>query len=150
MFDVSFVSAAQVDRFGNLNITVIGEHDQPKVRLVGCLAQPELYAFVRRPIIVVDLDRRTFVEQVDFRDQLRSQERRCRARRTGSPRPRARRAVFTDKAVFDFSESEGEMRLVSLHPGVDDRRGAGQHGISSSYPRDDARKPRRRPRIRCA
>ena len=117
MFDVSFVSAAQVDRFGNLNITVIGEHDQPKVRLVGCLAQPELYAFVRRPIIVVDLDRRTFVEHVDFVTSFGHRRGGVVRAELDLPGP-GPSAVFTDKAVFDFCEGQGEMRLVSLHPGV--------------------------------
>ena len=65
-FDVSFDSAPQIDQYGNLNITAIGEYKRPKVRLVGCLAQPDHFAFVKRPIIVTDLKKRTFVEKVDF------------------------------------------------------------------------------------
>jgi glutaconate CoA-transferase subunit B len=115
-FDVSFESAAQVDRYGNLNITRIGPVDHPKVRLVGCLAQPEHLAFVKRPIIVVDLSPRVFVENVDhvtsfgFGSQTRSRESLGYA--GGGPA-----LVVTDHAVFDFTE-EGRMRLHSLHPGV--------------------------------
>lgn len=65
-FDVSFESAAEVDQYGNLNITLIGDAKHPKPRLVGCLAQPEHLCFVRRPIIVCDLSRRTFVEKVSY------------------------------------------------------------------------------------
>src|SRR5690606_214675 len=51
-FNVCFNSAAQIDRYGNMNITAIGDYRKPKVRLVGCLAQPEHAAFVRRPYVV--------------------------------------------------------------------------------------------------
>ena len=55
-FDVSFESAAQVDRYGNLNITRLNHPDGSiKTRLIGCLAQPEHLAFVKKPIIMVDL-----------------------------------------------------------------------------------------------
>ena len=115
-FDVSFESAAQVDRYGNLNITRIGPADHPKVRLVGCLAQPEHLAFVRRPIIVVDLSPRVFVERVDhvtsfgFGDETRT--RASLGYTGGGPS-----LVVTDCGVFDFTE-EGRMRLRSLHSGV--------------------------------
>ncbi len=115
-FDVSFESAAQVDRHGNLNITRIGPADHPKVRLVGCLAQPEHLAFVQRPIIVVDLSSRVFVEAVDhvtsfgFGDGVRT--RASLGYAGGGPS-----LVVTDKCVFDFTE-DGEMRLVALYPGV--------------------------------
>lgn len=116
-FDVSFESAAQVDRYGNLNITVIGDPAHPKARLIGCLAQPEHLAFVRRPIIVCDLSRRTFVEKVDFITSVgHGGGERSRAD-WGLPGPGPVAAV-TDKAVFDFEEGSGRMRLRSLHPGV--------------------------------
>jgi glutaconate CoA-transferase subunit B len=115
-FDVSFESAAQVDRYGNLNITAIGDYTKPDVRLVGCLAQPEHLAFVRRPIIVVDLDKRTFVEQVDFVTSVGHRVRGTPRREFGLPGP-GPALVVTDKAVFDF-KADGAMRLRSLHPGV--------------------------------
>ncbi|WP_137389520.1 CoA-transferase subunit beta [Rhodoligotrophos defluvii] len=115
-FDVSFESAAQVDRYGNLNITAIGDYARPDVRLVGSLAQPEHLAFVRRPIIIVDLNRRTFVEQVDF---VTSVGHRVRGTPRGEfglrgPGPAL---VVTDNAIFDFG-GDGGMRLRSLHPSI--------------------------------
>jgi glutaconate CoA-transferase, subunit B len=113
-FDLSFESAAQIDRRGNLNITRIGTGDPPSVRLVGTLAQPEHLAFVRRPIIVADLSPRVFVEAVDyvtsygFGDGVRS--RASLGYQGGGPA-----LVVTDQAVFDFTEA-GTMRLLSLHP----------------------------------
>lgn len=117
-FDVSFESAPQVDRFGNLNITQIGEPGtDPKVRLVGCLAQTEHLAFIRRPIIVTDLSRRGFVERVDFvtsrghvRDGVTRDD-------LGLPGPGPELCV-TDKAIFDFATPDRSMRLRSLHPDV--------------------------------
>lgn len=121
-FDVSFESAAQVDRFGNLNITRIDHPDgRLKTRLIGCLAQPEHLAFVRKPIVVVDLSPRVFVEAVDYVTSFGH-------RRHGVTRDRYRlpgpgpQLVVTDKAVFDFQGEGGgqggEMRLRTLHPGV--------------------------------
>jgi len=115
-FDVSFESAAQIDRYGNLNITRIGVGETPTVRLVGCLAQPEHLAFVRRPIIVADLSSRVFVEKVDYvtsfgyGDGVRTRE--SLGYDGGGPE-----LVVTDMALFDFTPS-GRMRLTSLYPGV--------------------------------
>jgi len=116
-FDVSFNSAAQLDRYGNMNITAIGDYRKPKVRLVGSLAQPEHFAFVRRPILLMDLDARSFVEKVDFITSAGhlsgGNSRREAGLGEGGPS-----LVVTDKAVFDFAENTREMRLKSLHPGV--------------------------------
>lgn len=119
-FDVSFESAAQIDRHGNLNITRIGAGDVPDVRLVGCLAQPEHLAFVQRPVVVMDLSRRSFVEEVDHVTSrghgVGAGSRAALGYRTAGPS-----AVVTDRCVFDFDE-DGRLRLRSLHPGqgVDD------------------------------
>ncbi|WP_150463190.1 CoA-transferase [Nesterenkonia ebinurensis] len=115
-FTVSFESAAQVDRWGNLNITAIGAAEAPDVRLVGTLAQAEHLAFVERPIIVVDLSSRTFVEEVDvissFGHASTQGSRRQLGYSTGGPA-----LVVTDLCTFDFT-GQGLMRLNSLHPGV--------------------------------
>ncbi|PSC04907.1 hypothetical protein SLNSH_10640 [Alsobacter soli] len=134
-FDVSFESAAQVDRYGNLNITAIGEYAQPSVRLVGCLAQPEHLAFVRKPIIVVDLDRRTFVEQVDFVTSVGHRVRGTPRSEFGLPGP-GPALVVTDKAVFDFG-AEGAMRLRSLHPGVSAEDVLSRMGFEPALPQGD-------------
>ena len=116
-FDVSFNSAAQLDRYGNMNITAIGDYRNPKVRLVGSLAQPEHFAFVRRPLLLMDLDARSFVEKVDFITSAGhlsgGNSRREAGLSEGGPA-----LVVSDKAVFDFAEDTREMRLKSLHPGV--------------------------------
>jgi glutaconate CoA-transferase, subunit B len=116
-FDVSFDSGAQIDAFGNLNITAIGDYARPKVRLVGCLAQPEHFAFVPRPIVMMDLSRRAFVEKVDFVTSV-GHARDGRSRESWGLAPGGPHLVVTDKAIFDFRSPGRSMRLRSLHPGV--------------------------------
>lgn len=115
-FDVSFESAAQVDRYGNLNITRIGIGQTPSVRLVGCLAQPEHLAFVRRPIILADLSKRVFVENVDHITSF-GHGNGVVSRASLGYLQSGPSLVVTDRCVFDFTEA-GQMRLRSLHPGV--------------------------------
>ena len=65
--DVGFLGAAQLDRYGNINTTVIGDdYGRPKVRLPGAGGAPEIAASCREVIVVVRHDRRAFVEKVDF------------------------------------------------------------------------------------
>lgn len=116
-FDVCFDSAAQIDQFGNLNITAIGDYRKPKVRLVGCLAQPEHLAFVPRPIVVVDLDKRVFVEKVDFITSVGHYKGGRSREEVGLPAG-GPQIVVTDKAIFDFEPESKRMRLASLHRGV--------------------------------
>ena len=116
-FDVCFDSAAQIDRYGNLNITAIGDYRSPKVRLVGCLAQTDHLAYVRRPIIIADLSKRTFVSRVDFVTSvgyLDGGDSRARA----GLEPGGPCKVITDMAVFGFNAESKEMQVESLHPGV--------------------------------
>lgn len=116
-FDVSFDSAPQIDQYGNMNITAIGDYRRPKVRLVGCLAQPEHLAFAKRPIIVTDLAARTFVEKVDFvtsAGYLDGGNARMEAG-LGDGGPWR---VITNKAVFDFEPGTKRMRLIETYPGV--------------------------------
>lgn len=116
-FDVSFDSGAQIDRYGNLNITAIGDYRRPKVRLVGCLAQPEHFAFVRRPVVMMDLDRRSFVEKVDFVTSV-GHARDGKSRQEWGLGEGGPQIVVTDKAIFDFDTPDKSMRLRSLHAGV--------------------------------
>src|SRR5207253_739633 len=68
--DVGFLGAAQIDRFGNLNSTVIGEYDRPTVRLPGAGGAPEIAAHCRETIVMLRQSRRAFVEKLDFRSTV--------------------------------------------------------------------------------
>jgi glutaconate CoA-transferase, subunit B len=117
MFDVSFDSAPQVDRFGNLNITAIGDYRKPSTRLIGCLAQTDHFAYVDRPIVLTDLKKRTFVEQVDFITSV-GHLRGGTSRVDAGLHPGGPWRVVTDKAIFGFHETTKEMQLLSIHDGV--------------------------------
>lgn len=116
-FDVSFDSAPQIDRFGNLNITAIGDYRKPKVRLIGCLAQTDHFAYVRRPIVITDLKKRAFVERVDFITSVGHLDGGTSREQAGLD-PGGPWRVITDKAIFGFDERSKEMELLSIHPGV--------------------------------
>lgn len=115
--DVGFLGGAQIDRYGNINSTVIGSYKTPKVRLPGSGGACDIASNVRRIIVITPHEKRRFVEKVDFRTspgfvdgkqnwkQLKLQG--------GGPY-----AVITDLGVMKFDDTTGEMTLVSLHPGV--------------------------------
>lgn len=116
---------AQIDRFGNVNNTVIGSLDEPRVRLPGSAGMPDLSCLM--PIIYLwstTHDRRTFVERLDFRSGLGwgdGGDHRARLGLPGGPR-----LCVTNLCVFDFHPVSRSMRLASVHPGVsvDDVRDA--------------------------
>ena len=88
--DVGFLGAAQIDKFGNINTTIVGgDYGHPKVRLPGAGGAPEIAASCREVIVVVRQSRRTFVEQVDFITSVGygDRPRRPRAARPARTRP---------------------------------------------------------------
>jgi glutaconate CoA-transferase subunit B len=99
--DVGFLGAAQIDRHGNLNSTVIGDYDAPKVRLPGGGGAPEIATSVADVFVMLRHSRRAFVEQLDF---------------TTSRGDRVR-VVVTDLGVLE--PREGELTLTRVHPQVD-------------------------------
>jgi glutaconate CoA-transferase subunit B len=117
LIDVGFLGAAQIDRFGNINTTVIGDYAHPKVRLPGSGGATEIAAHARRTLIVAKLGPRTFPEQVDF---VTSPGHRYR----GTPRAEFRMpgqgpvTVITDKGVLEADRKSGELVLAALYPGV--------------------------------
>jgi glutaconate CoA-transferase subunit B len=102
--DVGFLGAAQIDRHANLNTTAIGPYDEPKVRLPGAGGAPEIAASAKEVIVIVRHSKRTFVEQLDFVTSL--------AHREGHT------VVITDLGVLRPG-ADGELELVSVHPGVE-------------------------------
>lgn len=110
--DVGFLGGAQIDRRGNINSTVIGDYDDPKVRLPGSGGACEISSNVERTLIITPHQRQRFPEEVDFITspgyiEGGREEHGLR----GGPE-----AVITDKAVMGFED--GEMVVESLHPGV--------------------------------
>jgi glutaconate CoA-transferase subunit B len=115
--DVGFLGGAQIDKYGNINSTVIGSYGSPKVRLPGSGGACDIASNVKKIIIVTPHEARRFVEKVDFRTSpgfvngkdawkgLKLQG--------GGPY-----AVITDLCTMKFDQDSGEMMLVALHPGA--------------------------------
>jgi len=117
LIDVGFLGGAQIDRFGNLNTTVIGEYARPRTRLPGAGGASEIAALARRVLIVMPHQRRSFVERVDFVTSpgfLTGGDARAKLRVPGG----GPEAVITELGALRFAADTHEMELVSLHPGV--------------------------------
>jgi glutaconate CoA-transferase, subunit B len=106
--DVGFLGAAQIDRHGNLNSTVIGPYDSPKVRLPGAGGAPEIATSVRDVFVMLRQSPRTFVERIDFVSSVGARV----------------RVVVTDLGILE--PRGGELTLTRVHRGVtvDDARAA--------------------------
>ncbi|MDH5748620.1 MAG: hypothetical protein OEY85_04840 [Rhodospirillales bacterium] len=113
--DRGLLSAAQVDRFGNLNSTVIGDYAKPKVRMVGSGGAHDIALLAREVIIMMPHDPRRFVPEVDFITSpgLWSGEKGPEGRR---PRGRGPTCLMTPRARFTFAA--GELTLDALADGV--------------------------------
>ncbi|MBV9086160.1 MAG: CoA-transferase subunit beta [Acidobacteriaceae bacterium] len=113
--DIGFLGAAQIDRFGNINTTVIGgTYRKPRVRLPGAGGAPEIATAAKQIAIIVKQSRRNFVEKLDFvTSSGYSQTSGPDGRRQG----RGPTTVITDLCIMN-SDATGELTLTSLHPGV--------------------------------
>ncbi|WP_199435360.1 CoA-transferase subunit beta [Qaidamihabitans albus] len=117
--DVGFLGAAQLDRFGNINTTVIGtDYANPKVRLPGAGGAPEIAASCREVFVVVRQSRRSFVEKVDFVTSFGHGRGRGDRERLGLPGA-GPTLVITDLGVFRPDPETSELVLSQLHPGVE-------------------------------
>lgn len=113
--DLGFLSAAQIDRYGNLNSTVVGGYEEPKVRLPGAGGAPEIATSAGEVIIMLRHSERAFVPSVDFVTSVGFG-------RGGEGRPeragRGPTVVITDLGVLRPDQSSNELTLVATHPGV--------------------------------
>ena len=117
LIDVAFLGGAQIDRFGNLNTTVIGDYAKPKVRLPGSGGACEIAIHARQILVIMRQAPRSFVETLHFRTS---------PGHSGDPvHDRARgwwgsgpTSVVTDLGTYGFDQDTGEMTLMTMHPGV--------------------------------
>jgi glutaconate CoA-transferase, subunit B len=117
--DVGFLSGAQLDRFGNINTTVIGDdYADPKVRLPGAGGAPEIATSCREVFVVVRQSRRSFVDQVDFVTSVGHGRGPGDRERLGL-RGAGPVLVITDLGVLRPDPDTRELTLTELHPGVD-------------------------------
>jgi glutaconate CoA-transferase subunit B len=118
--DVGFLGAAQIDRFCNINTTVIGTYDDPKVRLPGAGGAPEIAAASREVIVIVRQSKRSFVEKLDFVTSIGhggGSGTRERLNFSGA----GPTVVITDLGVLRPGP-DGELELAAIHPGVEVER----------------------------
>ena len=115
--DVGFLGAAQIDRFGNLNSTVIGEYAHPTVRLPGAGGAPEIATYAREVLVVMKQSPRSFVPSLDFRTSCGYLEGYGTRRSRGCPGA-GPSAVITDFGVLKPEPQTQELQLVALYPGV--------------------------------
>lgn len=116
--DVGFLSAAQLDRFGNINTTVIGDYDHPKVRLPGAGGAPEIAASCREVYVVVRQSRRSFVDRVDFVTSFGHGRGKGDREKLGL-HGAGPTLVITDLGVFRPDPGTAELVLCLVHPGVE-------------------------------
>ncbi len=112
-----FLGAAQIDRYANLNTTVIGSYDDPKVRLPGAGGAPEIASFCSRTLVMLRQNPRTFVEQLDFLTSVGFCEGGDSRKDLGVP-GRGPQAVITDLGILEPDPQTRELVLTKVHPGV--------------------------------
>jgi len=113
--DVGFLGGAQIDRFGNINATVIGDYAKPKVRLPGSGGSQEIAAWANRCYIITPHQKRRFPEKVDFRTSAGFLNGRAEREASGV-RGKGPLVVVTNLGLLEPDES-GELILTALHPG---------------------------------
>jgi glutaconate CoA-transferase subunit B len=117
--EVGFLGAAQIDRFANINTTVIGgDYDHPKVRLPGAGGAPEIAASCGEVIVIVRQSPRAFVEKVDFITSVGHGDGPGSRERLGL-RGRGPTKVITDLGILEPDPETCELVLTHVHPGVD-------------------------------
>lgn len=119
--DVGFLGAAQIDRFANINTTVIGDYAHPKVRLPGAGGAPEISSNAKEVLVIVRQTKQAFVETLDFVTSVGYLSGGDARERAGI-RGRGPSAVITDLCILRPDPVSRELRVASVHPGVSRER----------------------------
>ena len=114
---VGFLGGAQIDRFANLNTTVMGDYQHPKVRLPGGGGAPEIATHCGEVFIIMQHSRRSFVDKLDFMTSLGHGEGGGHRQRLGV-KTRGPTRLITDLCIFEPDPETREMTVMSSHPGV--------------------------------
>jgi len=123
--DVGFLGAAQIDRFANLNSTVIGDYARPKTRLPGAGGASEIATHAKQTFVVLKQSRRSFVPRLDFRTSAGFMEGHGSRARTGAPGA-GPQVVITDFGILEPEPASQELQLVARYEdvNVEDARAA--------------------------
>ena len=118
MIDYAFLGGAEVDMYGNINSTVIGDHDSPKVRLPGSGGANDFGSLSWRTIIIARHDKAKLPERVSFITTPGYIEGPGAREKAGLPEGTGPYKVITNLALMGFDEETCRMKLISVHPGV--------------------------------
>jgi glutaconate CoA-transferase subunit B len=117
--DYTFLGGAQIDMYGNLNSTMIGDdYQEPKVRFPGSGGANDLASFCWRTVVITPMDSRRFVEKVDFITSPGYLNGKGARERAGLPAGTGPYKVITNLCILGYDEDTCRMRIESLHPGV--------------------------------
>jgi glutaconate CoA-transferase subunit B len=116
-FETGFLAAAQIDRYANLNTTVIGDYHKPRVRLPGAGGAPEIARFCHRTIIMLGQTRRSFVERLDFTTTLGYGDGGDSLSKIGYS-GKGPITVITDLGILEPDPVSRELLQTHLHPGI--------------------------------
>jgi acyl CoA:acetate/3-ketoacid CoA transferase alpha subunit/acyl CoA:acetate/3-ketoacid CoA transferase beta subunit len=134
--DYGFLGGAQIDRFGNLNTTVIGSYEHPKVRLPGSGGANDVGTLCHQTIILMRQDKHRFLETIDFLTTpgyLKGFDSRQKA---GLPKGSGPYRVISQLGVYGFDAESKQMMLLSLHPGVTVEQVKQNSGFAIVIPED--------------
>ncbi|MGQ9543499.1 MAG: CoA-transferase subunit beta [Candidatus Bathyarchaeia archaeon] len=117
--DYGFLGAAQIDMYGNINTTVIGEYERPKVRLPGSGGANDAGSLCHKTIIIMRQERNRFVDKLDFLTTPGYLSGPGQREKVGLPADTGPYRVITQLGVYGFDEETKRMMLISTHPNVD-------------------------------
>ena len=116
--DYGFLGAAMIDAYGNINTTVIGDHDHPSSRLPGSGGANDVGSLTWRTIIIMRQEKRRFVRKVDFLTTPGYLTGPGAREKAGLPRGTGPHRVITQLGLYGFHETSKRLQLLALHPGV--------------------------------
>jgi glutaconate CoA-transferase subunit B len=117
LIDVGFLGGAQVDRFGNINSTVIGNYENPKVRLPGSGGACEIAIHAKKIILILKQTKKSFPEKIDFLTSPGFINEHNQRKKYNMP-GHGPALVITDLGVLSFSKKTHDMVLTEIHPGI--------------------------------
>jgi glutaconate CoA-transferase subunit B len=120
LVEIALLGGAQIDKYGNLNSSVIGDYAKPKTRLPGSGGACEIATNAQRTFMIMRLKRRAFVEKLDFitsPGHLSGGDSRSRLGLPG----KGPEIVITDRAILNFDNADREMQLSALYPDVSEK-----------------------------